>query len=297
MSVAHPLDFRCHFFNLQDPRDTARTDFRLLDLIFIALCASIAGSDDWEQIALWAAKRRDWLARFCRLPPGNRTPSADTLRRLFGRLCPRAFARCFRRWTVALGEGLGLQQIAIDGKTLRGSAQGDGTPALHLVSAWAVDNHLSLGQVAVDQKSNEITALPQLLELLELKGALVTLDAMGCQKRVAQAIVDQGGDYALVVKANQGHLYEDIRRTFAYAWGMELDPLFRFDHHCEDNRGHGRWERRDYVILSDLGLIRDRQEWAGLAVIGQCVHEREIDGRVSREVRYFIGSRAASARE
>src|SRR5262249_2619702 len=217
------LSFSQHFYNLRDPRRQASTTYRLLDLVFITVCASIAGADDWPAVATFAQERRGWLDKFCRLPPGE-APCADTFERLFKRLNPRAFARCFANWAAALAAGLSLKQVAIDGKALRGSARpGEGLAALHLVSAWATENHLSLAQVAVDRKSNEITAAPALLELLEQSGALVTLDAMHCQKETARQVVEAGADYILGVKANQGRLDEDIPAAFNAAAGDDVE--------------------------------------------------------------------------
>lgn len=292
------LSFFEHFANLRAPGWTGRSPYRVLDLVFICLCATIAEADTWKQIELFARKRRKWLARFCELPLDEmgvpQVPSHDTLERLFKRLHPRDFARCFGRWTAALAGALGLKQVAIDGKCLRGSDdQAKGLRALHLVSAWATENKLSLGCVAVDDKSNEITAIPELLQLLDLEGALVTIDAMGTQKKIAKQIVEQGGDYVLPVKANQKHLLEDIATSFDEA--SKIDFQVPHDSHSTEESGHGRTERRKYIVLYDLSLIRDLPLWVRLAVIGMCIYEREVNGKVSVEVHYFIGSRHMSA--
>ena len=296
MTTSQPLDFCRHFVNLRDPRCVTRTTYRLLDLVFIALCATIAGAQDWHQIETFARKRRDWLSRFCRLPADGQTPSHDTFERLFRSLNPRVFARCFGQWTAALAQALGLKQIAIDGKSLRGSARPeDGLRALHLVSAWATDNQLSLGQVAVDQKSNEITAIPALLQLLDLKGALVSLDAMGCQKAIAQQIVAGGGDYVLPVKDNQKGLYDDILAVLLAAEENDYED-YQYDTYKMEDRGHGRTEMRSYTVLyNHLEDIHDRAKWERLTVIGTCYSERTEGGKTSEELRLFIGSRRASA--
>src|SRR5215208_5321540 len=197
-----------YFAKLKDPRRAHRRRHALQDIIFIALCAVIAGAQDWQEIETFGRKRRDWLQRFLELPHG--IPSHDTFERVFNRIKPQGLQACFRDWVRAVSAALEIKHIAIDGKTLRGSGSPKLGP-LHLVSAWATAQHLTLGQVAVGAKSNEITAIPVLLELLDLSGALVTIDAMGCQKDVAQKIVDQGGHYALTVKDNQPHLLEDIQ--------------------------------------------------------------------------------------
>ena len=203
-----------YFAKLQDPRRRHRRLHHLQDIVVIALCAVLAGAQDWQEIETFGRKRRDWLQRFLTLPNG--IPSHDTFERVFNRLKPEAFQACFRNWVRDVSAALKIKHIAIDGKTLRGSGSAELGP-LHLVSAWATAQHLTLGQVAVDAKSNEITAIPALLELLDLNGALVTIDAMGCQKAIAQKIVDCGGHYALAVKDNQPHLLEDIQQLLAKA--------------------------------------------------------------------------------
>jgi predicted transposase YbfD/YdcC len=263
----------------------------LQDLIVIALCAVIAGAQDWQQIETFGRKRRDWLRRFLALPNG--IPSHDTFERVFNRLQPQAFQACFREWVQAVTAALRIKHVAIDGKTLRGSASAQLGP-LHLVSAWATAQHLSLGQVAVDTKSNEITAIPALLELLDLNGALVTLDAMGCQKALAQKIVDQGGHYALTVKDNQEHLLEDIQAVLAQAFDTACAGLDH-DQYETRQRGHGREEYRCYTVLHTTAGIRQADAWAGLTTIGMCLSERCVQGETTTEVRYFIGSKRASA--
>lgn len=294
------LSFFQHFARLRVAGSTGRSPYRVADLVFIALCATIAGADSWVLVEAFAAERRGWLARFCELPLDEdgrpRTPSHDTLERLFARLDPDAFGRCFGSWTTALAASLGLGQVAIDGKCLRGSGdESKGLPPLHLVSAWSAGNQLSLAQVAVDEKSNEITAIPELLRLLDLKGALVTIDAIGTQKNIAAQIVGQGGDYALPVKGNQAGLLADIAESFDFA-GSVGEGFAKQEAFFAEERGHGRTERRKYVVMHDLSLIGDLPLWPGLAAIGMCVYEREIEGEASREVHYFIGSRRMGAK-
>src|SRR4051812_14428323 len=207
-SPAPPVDLSVpqYFAKLKDPRRAHRRRHTLQDIIVIALCAVIAGAQDWQQIETFGRKRHDWLRRFLGLTNG--IPAHDTFERVFARIKPQAFLACFRDWVRAVSTALRIEHIAIDGKTLRGSRSATLGP-LHLVSAWATAQRLSLGQVAVDAKSNEITAIPALLELLDVNGALVTIDAMGCQKAIAKQIVDQGGHYALTANENQEHLYDD----------------------------------------------------------------------------------------
>jgi predicted transposase YbfD/YdcC len=282
------------FTRLRDPRRRHRRRHLLLDIVVLTLCAVLAGANDWQQVVTFATKRRAWLATFLTL--SNGIPSHDTLERVFDRLDPQAFQACFRQWIEALAQRLGLGQIAIDGKTLRGSRNTPkGWKPLHVVSAWATQCHLSLGQVTVDEKSNEITAIPQLLELLDVHGALVTIDAMGCQKEIAQKIVGGGGDYLLMVKDNQPHLLEDIQGCVSQALdGAGSAP--KYDIHTTEERGHGRQERRTYVVVEEPQGLRNQEAWAKLRVVGMVVREREVAGKKSEEVHYFIGSRAMNAK-
>jgi predicted transposase YbfD/YdcC len=293
-SGAQELDLSIsqYFAKLKDPRRRHRRLHRLQDIIVIALCAVIAGAQDWQEIETFGRKRRGWLRRFLPLPNG--IPSHDTFERVFNRLKPQAFQACFREWVQAVSAALRIKHVAIDGKTLRGSGSANLGP-LHLVSAWATAQHLSLGQVAVAAKSNEITAIPALLELLDLNGALVTIDAMGCQKAIARKIVDQGGDYALTVKDNQEHLLEDIQHRFEQAFDTDFAGL-EHDIYERRDRGHGREELRCYTVLHTTEGIRHHDEWAGLTTIGMCFSERTVKGETTTEVRYFIGSRKASAK-
>jgi predicted transposase YbfD/YdcC len=280
------------FAKLRDPRRAHRRLHRLQDIIVIALCAVIAGAQDWQQIETFGRKRRDWLSGFLELPNG--IPSHDTFERVFNRLSPQAFQACFRDWVRAVSAALGIKHVAIDGKTLRGSGSATLGP-LHLVSAWATAQHLSLGQVAVDAKSNEITAIPALLELLDLNGALVTIDAIGCQKAIARKIVDRGGHYALTVKDNQEHLLEDIQQIFAKAIDTDFAGLSHDTYETRE-RGHGREEYRCYIVLHTTEGIRHADAWADLTTIGMCYSERTVKGETTTEARYFIGDKRAGAR-
>ena len=284
-----------YFVRLRDPRRKHLKRHLLIDIIAIAICAVIAGADDWQQIVTFARHRRAWLQTFLALPNG--IPSHDTFERVFERLDPQAFQACFSQWVQALAQTLGLGHIAIDGKSLRHSGNAaKGWRPLHLVSAWASQVHLSLGQVTVEQKSNEITAIPRLLELLDVHGALVTIDAMGCQKEIAKQIVAGGGDYVLTVKDNQPNLLVDIQESLTQA----LDGNGQ-GHSCDSYEatefGHGRKETRSYFILTHPEGIRNQEAWQGLKVIGMCLSERVVNGHRSEEARYFIGSRLMSAKQ
>jgi predicted transposase YbfD/YdcC len=275
-----------YFAALKDPRVRQRTRHRLIDVIAIALCGVIANCDGWTDILDFANNRVDWFKRFLTLPNG--IPSHDTFERVFAKIDPAVFNRCCMAWLRDVSDLVGMGHLAIDGKTLRGSASSALAP-LHLVSAWATKAQLSLGEVAVEGKSNEIKAIPELLKLLDLKGALVTIDAMGCQKAIAQQIVDKGGNYLLAVKANQEHLLDDIQATVSKAVDGELaeDQVATVTTRAE---GHGRKEQRSYLVITNLDYIRDRKLWAGLTTVGMCLRERTVNGTTTEETHYFIGS-------
>ncbi len=286
------LSILYHYRKLKDPRRAHRRLHLLHDIVTIAICATIAGAQDWQEIATFGQKRFDWLKRFLKLPNG--IPSHDTFERVFDLINPRVFHACFLAWVEAVREVLTIKHIAIDGKTLRGSGVG-GAKTLHLVSAWATEQQLSLGQVAVDEKSNEITAIPELLELLSLKGAIVTIDAMGCQTAIAQKIVERGGDYALTVKDNQEHLLTDIQQAIANASEAGFAGIEQ-DVYETREKGHGREENRTCLVLQQTHGLRNAAAWAKLTVIGMCYSERIVNGVRSEETRYFIGSKKAKAR-
>ncbi len=278
-----------HFADLKDPRVDRTKHHLLLDILGLAICAVIAGADGWEDIEDFGKAKHAWLKTFLRLPHG--IPSHDTISRVFRMLKPEKFQECFLSWTDSLHETLGLKRIALDGKTLRRSHdRASAKKALHLVSAWSVENRLTLGQAAVDEKSNEITAIPKLLELLALQGAIVTIDAMGCQKEIAQKIVDGGGDYVLTVKDNQPSLHAAIHQHFLrlHETGFADSPCRR---HTTSEKGHGRVEERQYYFAPLPETLADLvEEWAGLRSIGQVIRYTERDGKQTDEVRYYISS-------
>jgi predicted transposase YbfD/YdcC len=295
--MAHPnpaFAIQTHFADLADPRIDRTRRHELLDIVVIAVCAVICGAEGWVDIAAYGVAKQAWLKTFLRLPEG--IPSHDTFRRVFCLLDPSGFVACFQRWIEALSAGLCLKRVAIDGKTARRSFdRASGKAALHLVSAWATEQHLVLGQVAVADKSNEITAIPKLLELLDVSGAIVTIDAMGCQKEIAAKIRQGGGDYVLAVKDNQPHLLEDIQLCFAQA----LESAFsgpKKSYHREVYEGHGRVETQHvYTILQPEG-IRDQALWPDLQAITLIYSERQEAGKeTTYECRYYIGSKAAKA--
>ena len=282
-----------YFRSLKDPRVVGRSRHLLVDIIVLAICGVIADCDDWSDIVLFAQQRLAWFKRFLQLPGG--VPAHDTFERVFAKLDPRAFGVCCLAWLRQAADLVAVGHIAIDGKTLRGSGNSKWGP-LHLVSAWATQAKVTLGQVAVDGKSNEITAIPQLLELLDLRGALVSIDAMGCQKEIAKKIVAKGGDYVLTVKGNQEQLWEDVQATVGRALEGEL-PQHTVVQHTTTEAGHGRQETRTYVVVNYVKDIRARQAWPELSIVGMCGSERTVNGITTTEVRYFIGSRKMGARD
>jgi predicted transposase YbfD/YdcC len=291
--LATSLAIANYFRKLKDPRIQRHKRHQLLDIIVIALCAVLCGAKDWQQIVTFGKERLAWLRRFLTLTDG--IPSHDTFERVFERLDPAAFHRHFQQWIAAFADKLAIKHVAIDGKTLCGSARGK-LGALHLVSAWATAHRLCLGQVATAEKSNEITAIPQLLELLELHGAVVTIDAMGCQKEIANTIVDRGGDYILTAKDNQPNLVKDIQHVMEAALDGQLDAA-KVDHYSTEDRGHGRAEKRHYTIVTEPEGIRSKDEWRNLKVVGMCLRERQVgDQKPTMEASYFIGSKVMSAK-
>jgi predicted transposase YbfD/YdcC len=288
------LSIKKHFGRLRDPRRRHCRRHRFLDVISIAICAVIADCNSWTDIAAFGRRRHDWLKKFLSLPNG--IPSHDTFERVFKLIDPQMFQLCLRDWTLGLAGTLGIDHVAIDGKSLRGSSDAVAKLGpLHLVSAWATKSRITLGQVAVESKSNEITAIPKLLELLDIHGALVTIDAMGCQKEIAAKIRERGGHYVLTVKDNQPQLHTDIRASFEKG---EETNYARMDHDTyeTEERRHGRHEKRSCTIIRNPKGIRNLEAWPDLRVIGMCCSERTVNDQTSVEVRFFIGSKKASAR-
>ncbi|AMV24011.1 Transposase DDE domain protein [Gemmata sp. SH-PL17] len=282
-----------HFADLTDPR-RRKVTYPLINIVTIAVCAVIAGADDFVAIAAWARQKRTWLARFLDLTSG--IPSHDRFNALFRAINPDEFERCLFSWITSLHEITAGQLVAIDGKTLRQSFdKADAKCAIHMVSAWATANHITLGQVVVDQKSNEITAIPKLLELVDVSGCLVTIDAMGCQAELANRIIEAKADYVLAVKGNQPTLHDGIMDFFVDQ--MEDDfARVKVSRHETKEHGHGRDEHRTYLVCDVPAGFPDRGRWKGLKRIGVAIRDAVRGGKGCDDVRYYILSKKLSAR-
>jgi predicted transposase YbfD/YdcC len=280
-----------YFEGLQDPRIERTKRHQLIDIVTIALWGIICGADNWVEIAEWGQAKEEWLRSFLELPNG--IPSHDTFSDVFARINPGEFQGCFVAWVRAVYELTQGEVIAIDGKTLCGSADKPlGKGAIHMVSAWASDNHLVLGQVKVDDKSNEITAIPELLKILDIAGCTVTIDAMGCQTEIAQAIVDAKADYVLSVKKNQGRLYEDIQDLFAGAAQAAYQDV-PHDYRRTVEKDHGRIEIRECWTISDpafLAYLRTVDAWTNLTTVALVKRERRLNDTVTTEQAFYITS-------
>ena len=286
-----------HFSSLADPRTGNAKQHKLLDILVIAICAVICGADGWNEIELFGKKKKKWLKTFLELPKG--IPSHDTFGRVFAKLKPEAFQACFIEWVRAIETLTAGQVIAVDGKQLRGSDDGlSEKAAIYMVSAWATENQLVLGQSKVAEKSNEITAIPALLKVLEITGCIVTVDAIGTQTEIAQTIVDGGGDYLLAVKENQKHLFEDLQ------WLFETDAQKGFvgvphSYAKTVNKGHGRLETRECWVIAEeayLAYVRSRPKWVNLKSLVRIVSKRQRGEKTETQIRYFISSLPADAK-
>jgi predicted transposase YbfD/YdcC len=285
---------RDHFVELTDPR-RRKVTYPLINIVTIAICAVICGADDFVSIAHFGRKKRSWLSQFLDLSSG--IPSHDRFNAVLAAIKPAEFEACLLSWIGALHEITAGQIVAIDGKTLRRSFDAaTGKSAIHMVSAWATANHISLGQTVVDAKSNEITAIPQLLKMLELAGSLVTIDAMGCQTAIAQAILDAGADYVLAVKENQPTLYEEIESCFLDQSPSTAAHATPHRHQTRE-RGHGRDETRSYFVSDVPRDPSIRRQWPGLAAVGMVINETQRGDKFSFETRYYILSKKLTAKQ
>jgi predicted transposase YbfD/YdcC len=284
-----------HFSKIDDPRVEYLVEHKLIDIITIAVCAVIAGADTWVEVEQFGQEKQDWFEQFLELPNG--IPTHDTFGRVFAKIKAEQFQQCFLDWMQAVKVATKGQVVPIDGKKLRRSHdKSNGQAAIHMVSAWASENRMVLGQVKVDDKSNEITAIPQLLEVLDLSGCIVTIDAMGCQKEIAAQIVAQEANYVLALKGNQSGLFEDVQDLFDYAAEISFVDC---DHHQTVEKNHGRIEIRDCWTTSHpdyFPFLRNGADWANLCTLVMVRSERRLADKSSVQYRYYISSLASDAK-
>ncbi len=289
MPARNTLELFAPFFeNLTDPRLERSKRHSLLDILILAVCATLGNANGWVDIERFGKAKLSFFHTFLELPNG--IPSHDTFGRVFARLDPAALMACIQEWLDALGGVVAGDVVAIDGKTLRGSFdKAAGKNPLHMVSAWAAEARLTLGQIAVDAKSNEITAIPLLLELLDIKDCIVTIDAMGCQKDIAQAIRAREADYVLAVKDNQPNLHHAVHQAFiAHADDDFSDPTLKRIKTVE--RSHGRDETREYFIVEAPAALVDGGQWTDVRSIGMVCRTRIVNGVESDEIVYYVSS-------
>jgi predicted transposase YbfD/YdcC len=273
-----------YFAEMTGPRVERTKLHKLEDILTIAICATICGAEGWTEMAFFGECKQSWFETFLELPNG--IPSDGTFRRVISALRPDEFEACFQRWTQAVSNHQS-DVIAIDGKTLRRSHDAAaGQSAVHLVSAWACENKMVFGQIATDEKSNEITAIPKLLEMLVLDGSVVTIDAMGCQKKIAEKIMNGGGDYIFSLKGNHGILHEEVKLFMDDA----IAHHSRHPYHGDTDGGHGRVEIRKVWYNENIEWMQDRAQWPGLSSLAAVETQRMIGNTVSTERRYFISS-------
>jgi predicted transposase YbfD/YdcC len=295
MEKQPPVALLDHFADVPDPRIARHRWHKLSDILVIAVCAVLCGAESYPAIEDFGHEREEWLKQFLELPEG--IPSHDTFNRVLRVLDPVQFQACFLRWMQAVAEVTAGEIVAIDGKALRRSfAKGRGKRAIHMVSAWASENGVVLGQRKVDTKSNEITAIPELLDLLVLSGCIVTIDAMGCQRTIAQKIVDHGADYVLALKGNQPTLEQAVERFFVTGPEAETHRT-RSEYHEQTERGHGRVETRCAWISADLEAALSAAAWPGLQSIGMVEATRTLGGKTSVEQRFYLSSLPPNAEQ
>jgi predicted transposase YbfD/YdcC len=283
-----------HFSFITDPRMERTRAHSFHDILMIAICAVLCGAESFVEFERFGQAKRDWLAGFLELPGG--IPSHDTFGRVFALLDPRQFSECFANWTRSLRQSFRAEIIAIDGKTLRRSHnRAKGREAIHMVSAWARENGLVLTQRKVDTKSNEITAIPELLRALDLAGCIVTIDAMGCQKQIAEEICHAKADYVLALKGNQGILHAEVE---AFLEEAQVNGFAGVSHDFleKSEESHGRRETRRYWITEDVGWLSAHAQWEKLRSIGMVESIREDHGHTTTERRFYISTLKAEAK-
>ena len=287
------IGIKKHFSKVKDPRINRTRRHNLIDIIVIAVCAIICGADGWESMETYGKAKYLWLKTYLELPNG--IPGHDTIRRVFERIDPESFNDCFLGWVSSLFEATDGRIIPIDGKTVRGSHDREhGKSAIHMVSAWSMENQLVLGQLKTEEKSNEITAIPLLLDLIDVRGSVVTIDAMGCQKTIARKIIDKNAHYVLGLKENQKSLLEDVVPYFE-----NLPPQKKEGYDVEKSieKGHGRIETRTTWTTSEVPwILEEHPEWAGLKSIAMVESIRKIGTKQSTERRYYISSLDSNAK-
>ncbi len=295
MIVDAPSGLMRYFSDLKDPRMNRTKRHELSDIITIAICAVICGADGWTEVAMFGECKELWFRTFLDLPNG--IPSHDTFRRVFMLLRPDEFETCFVKWINQISQTSKGRLIAVDGKTIRRSLdQANNKAAIHMVSAWCDANKMVLGQLATDAKSNEITTIPALLKLIDISGAVVTTDAMGCQKDITKVIVDQGGDYVLQLKGNQNGLYEETVELFDKC--LRDDCLgITYSTATLSNQGHGRQERRTIWATEDISWFAEHKKWSNLRSLIRVLCERTVNGETSQEYHYYISSLPADVPE
>lgn len=275
-----------HFTSLPDPREDNKRH-KLIDIVVMAICGAVSGADKWEDIEEFGKAKESFLRGFLELPHG--IPSHDTIARVFAAMDPEQFNRCFLSWIQQFGSPR-QDIISIDGKTLRHSYdKRSGQPAIHMVSAWANEAGITLGQLKVDDKSNEITAIPELLDMLALEDNVVTIDAMGTQRAIARKIVDKGADYVLALKGNQGTLHEDVALLFEDAQENNFDTAV-FDYHRSVDKDHGRIEVREYWVTEDIDWLASKNKWKGLRSVCMVKSQRTIGEETETDTRFFIST-------
>lgn len=294
MSEEEKPDFLCHFDMLEDPRIDRKKLYPLTEILFVVICASICGAQSWRDFVTFGEEKLDYLRRF--LPFDNGIPSKNTYARVFSILNPDEFKKCFISWIQSFQQALG-NLIAIDGKTLRKSFdKANQQSAIHMVSAFASASKLVLGQQKVDDKSNEITAIPKLLDLLSLSGMIVSIDAMGTQKEIANQIIDKNADYVLALKGNHSALHDDVRLFLEAEIGKTKDSKIT-DSYEEIDKGHGRIEHRICYVSDQIHWLEQRKQWRDLKTVIMVESHVSVGERTTTEQRYFISSLAANAKQ
>lgn len=285
-----------HFTTLKDPRVDRTKEHLLIDIMALAILAIISGADGWVAIETYGKAKHEWLKQFLELPNG--IPSHDTISRVFARLCPEAFQECFSKWVNEIVQQLGVEVISLDGKTLKQSYdRNKKQKAIHVVSAWANKHKLVLGQKKVNAKSNEITAIPKLIEMLEISGSIITIDALGCQKEIVTKIINKQADYVLGLKGNQGKLHQQVKDYFEQAYQKNFANI-EHSYHQEIESGHNRIEKRQVwsIPVDSLPSLHNQNQWKGLKTVVMVFSQRCLWNKTTTEVRFYLSSLESDAK-